>query len=479
MNHFIAKLSISMLLLLAVCMPQLKAQSLDQAKKLYSEGQYSEAKPALERLVKQVPSNPSYNLWYGISCFKTGDFSTAQKHLEVAAKRNMAEAYFYLSKVYFDTYHFQEASDAFQSYASLLTKKKQTPEDPEGIAERSKNAQRMLDKVEDIQIIDSTVVDKDQFLSAYTLSQECGSLQTAQQFFKSSDTSTVYMNQKGDKIFYAHATSDNHYCLFNQSKLMDKWGDEKQLPMTVNTNQDDNYPFVMSDGVTIYFASKGYNTIGGYDLYVTRYNIGTDTYLTPEQLGMPYNSPYNDYMIVFDETKNLGWFVSDRFQPEGKVCVYLFIPNADDKRIESDDMDLKRAHAAPYAIKDTWQSGSDYSKLISLAHRAIPFGQKKVQHDFEFVINDNTVLYSLDEIKSTEAKNLYMKVLAEKKQISDLQNKLDKLRARYEAAGGKGNDQLKQEIMECESTISSLYNQPAELEKQARNAEIRSMNNNN
>ena len=79
----------------------------------------------------------------------------------------------------------------------------------------------------------SIVVDKDDFLSAYTLSEESGTLTTYQDFFQTNDpgNSSVYMNQKGDKIYYAHSTDGNHNCLFTQSKLMDQWGDEKQLPM--------------------------------------------------------------------------------------------------------------------------------------------------------------------------------------------------------------------------------------------------------
>ena len=120
---------------------------------------------------------------------------------------------------------------------------------------------------------------------------------------------------------------------------MDEWGDEKQLPMNINSNDDDNYPFVLSDGATIYYSSKGNGSIGGYDLFVTRYNINSDTYLAPEQLGMPFNSPYNDYMYVIDEYNNLGWFASDRFQPEEKVCIYVFIPNSSKQTYNYEAMD--------------------------------------------------------------------------------------------------------------------------------------------
>lgn len=89
----------------------LHAQSLDQAKKLYNEGQYAEAKPAFERLVKQAPSNSSYNLWYGVCCFETGDLAKAEKHLSQAVKRRVQEAYRYLGEVYYQTYRFDKASE--------------------------------------------------------------------------------------------------------------------------------------------------------------------------------------------------------------------------------------------------------------------------------------------------------------------------------------------------------------------------------
>ena len=103
----------------------LQAQSLDQAKKLYNEGQYAEAKPAFEKLVKQAPSNSSYNHWYGVCCYETGDLAGAEKHLKVAVKRKVQEAYRYLSDVYYQTYRFDEAAEMMEEYIDLLTKKKQ------------------------------------------------------------------------------------------------------------------------------------------------------------------------------------------------------------------------------------------------------------------------------------------------------------------------------------------------------------------
>lgn len=449
-------------------------QSLDQAKKLYNEGKYAEAKPAFERLVKQAPSNASYNLWYGVCCYQTGDLTAATKHLKAAVKRRVQEAYRHLGEVYILTYHFDEASEMFEEYITLLQKKKQDTAPFEARLEVANEGSRLLDKVEAVEIIDSLVVDKSAFLNAYTLSEESGKLSTYTDFFQTTQEvpATVFMNQKGDKIFYAHPTEENNICLFTQSKLMDHWGDEKQLPMNVNSSSNDNYPFVLGDGVTVYYASEGNGSLGGYDLFVTRYNINSDSYLAPEQLGMPFNSPFNDYMYVIDETKKLGWFVSDRFQPEGKVCVYLFIPNDDHKRVESEDIELKRGLAAINSIQESWEEGADYSAQISLSHKEIPYGRPEIKKDFTFAINDQTTYHTLSDIRNPEAKKMYQKAIALRKQYKDQSAKLEGLRTAYHNGNSSKREQLRPTILQAEQQLYELLPQLDEWEKKARNAEV-------
>ena len=63
------------------------AQTLAKAKELYEKGEYEQAKPAFQRLVKSNPSNGNYNLWYGVCCLKTDEAEKAVKPLEMAVKR--------------------------------------------------------------------------------------------------------------------------------------------------------------------------------------------------------------------------------------------------------------------------------------------------------------------------------------------------------------------------------------------------------
>ena len=123
--------------------------------------------------------------------------------------------------------------------------------------------------------------------------------------------------------------------------------------------------FFLNDGVTLYFASNGEGSIGGYDIFITRLNLENNTYLKPENVGMPFNSIYNDYMMAIDEMLNIGWFVSDREQIPGKVTIYLFIPNESKQTYNIDEIktDIKSL-ALIRSIRESWPENADYTDLL-------------------------------------------------------------------------------------------------------------------
>jgi hypothetical protein len=223
----------------------------------------------------------------------------------------------------------------------------------------------MIDHVDWVQVIDSSVRDKSDFTwsSPYYLSPEAGSLELLEHTL-----GFAYKNPAKSKLFYARASTHGSR-IFTQSRLIDGWADERELPPVVNHGTDNAFPFLLEDGVTLYYASTPDYALGGYDLFVTRYNTSTASYLVPEQLPMPFNSVFNDYFIAFDEAKGLGWFVSDRYQPEGKVCLYLFILENGTHPPPSASPEDKLAHAELRSIRDTWHHPANYNKLISLARQ--------------------------------------------------------------------------------------------------------------
>ena len=177
--------------------------------------------------------------------------------------------------------------------------------------------------------------------------------------------------------------------------------------------------------------------MGGYDIFVTRYNTNTDTYLTPENVGMPFNSPYNDYMYVIDEFNNLGWFASDRYQPEGKVCVYVFIPASSKQVYNYESMDKNKLIklAQLHSIRDTWTNES----LVADARKRLQETMQekteiKKRHEFEFVIDDRNIYHYAADFRSPQAKAQFRNYLQLKESYNQQQNKLENIRIQYSRA---------------------------------------------
>ena len=78
------------------------------------------------------------------------------------------------------------------------------------------------------------------------------------------------------------------------SKVNDKgkWESATNVGTVLNTEYDEDAIFMLPDGKTMYFSSKGHNSMGGYDIFKTTLENGV--WSKPENLGYPVNSPDND-----------------------------------------------------------------------------------------------------------------------------------------------------------------------------------------
>ena len=439
------------------------AQTLEQARTLFTKGDYEQAKPVFQKYAKSQPSNGNYSYWYGVCCLKTGEPEEAVKYLETAVKRRVAGGQLYLGQAYNDTYRFEDAVNCFEEYIADLSKRKRSTEEAEALLEKSKADLRMLKGVEDVCIIDSFVVDKANFLSAYKISEESGKLFTFNEFFQTEGDhpGTVYETEIGNKIYYSEKGERGNLDIFSKNKLLNEWSNGRPLPGSINESGNANYPFVLSDGVTIYYATDG-EGLGGYDIFVTRYNTNTDSYLTPENVGMPFNSPYNDYMYVIDEFNNLGWFASDRYQPEGKVCVYVFIPASSKQVYNYESMDKNKLIklAQLHSIRDTWTNES----LVADARKRLQETMQekteiKKRHEFEFVIDDRNIYHYAADFRSPQAKAQFRNYLQLKESYNQQQNKLENIRIQYSRANQNERNKMAPAILDLEKRVLQLSNE--------------------
>ena len=459
----------------------ISAQSLAEAKALYEKGEYEEAKPTFKKLVKTQPGNGNYNLWYGVCCLETGEPAEALKHLESAVKRRVPSGQLYLARAYNDLYRFEEAIETYETYISDLRKRKRSTEEAEQLLEKSKSNLRMLKGVEEVCFIDSFVVDKEKFLDAYKISPESGKLFMYDTYFNDSgkEGGTVYETELGNKLYYSEMQPDSTLSILSSNKLLDKWSDGSLLPGSINEAMNADYPYVLTDGITIYYASDGPGSMGGYDIFVTRYNTNTDSYLMPENVGMPFNSPYNDYMYVIDEFNDLGWFASDRYQPEDKVCVYVFVPN-ESKQVydyESTSPEMLQAAASLQCIQKT-QTDAAKVRLARQQLAKVMYGQdeQKKKGDFRFVVDDNVVYHTLADFRSAEARKQYQTLSQKQKDLDNLSETLGKQRELYGQSNKAGKDRLTPAILDKEQRIKQLREEIASLTVNIRNTELKALN---
>ncbi|GHT43853.1 hypothetical protein AGMMS49965_18510 [Bacteroidia bacterium] len=395
---------------------------------------------------------------------------TQAQSVAEANKLFAAKDYAAAGRMYYQLYQFDKSVEAYTLYTAALMKAKKpdlaAAEAVKPLIQQAERAARMLSRCEDIQIIDSVIADKADFLNAYLMGHESGSL-TA-----NGGEATAYVNSLRDKRFYAQAAEEGVYRIFSEIKLQDQWTERKKLDLGADSLENNNYPFVLPDGLTVYFAATGKNSIGGYDLFLTRYNLNNDTYLAPNQLGMPFNSLANDYMMAIDELHNIGYFATDRFQPADKVVVYTFIPNKEFAAVENDTaMLVQRAKIT--SIRDSWRPETDYPRYIADRQRAI-FQEKTVtQKDFSFVINDSRVYNSLNDFQNGAARQAFLKAQELEKEQAKLASDLEQLRLGYAQASVSEKKQLHPDILSKEQKLEELAQKYGEAVKQVRNLELK------
>ena len=340
----------------------------------------------------------------------------------------------------------------------------------------------MREMTQNILIIDSIVADKDNYLDYFVLSGETGSIISGDVFSGRKDSITAFMNEMGNKLYYSKPDIDKRQQLITSDLLGEKWSKDERLEGISEGISEAAYPFMLNDGITLYFAGKGEESIGGYDIFMTRYDARSGKFFKPENIGMPFNSESNDYLYAVDETHRIGYFVSDRRQPQGKVCIYVFVPSDTRKTYDPsiyteqqirDFADIKR-------ISDTWGDSNErdvaYKRWknieISMKRESDSLKLVTANADDIIVINNALTYKKAEDFRSKGAEKIYKQLVAARKQQRRLSRELDSARDDYHKASKADRKGLRREILQGEKQLEESYRQVEKLEKETRNMEI-------
>lgn len=341
----------------------------------------------------------------------------------------------------------------------------------EPLTEEEERLQQMTKATQRITFIDSIVLPKKDFLQAYHLTPEAGNIAPYSTFFPNSTSTTIaFMNALGNRCLFA----DTDSTIASQEMFFQQWTPADRLSGINNEWQlrHIGYPFMMSDGMTLYFAAEGEASIGGYDIFMSTYDASEGQFLQPENIGMPFNSTANDYLFAIDEYNQLGFFVSDRNQPADTVCIYTFIPPKK-YQIYDESLYTPEQIAAFARIDDISKTHDDEAAYHQAMERLQQVRRKntKVHPSFEFIINDQTVYHQLKDFKAAGNQERYKELTTLRQRYEQTLQALDKARNYYHKASKEERATLEREILDNEQIQHELYEAIQQQTKQIRQAE--------
>lgn len=367
--------------------------------------------------------------------------------------------------------------DAQRKRGTSKTKAKPKPKVTIVDTEFDERLEDMRGSTQKVMFVDSVVVSKSSLLKSLNIPDEAGSVQPYNDFFNATDqpNAVVYVNQLRNKCVFSKFT-DGGWDLYSSEMIGGKWSNAVPLKGldVIGDDVDINWPFLLADGMTLYFAAKGDDSIGGYDIFMTRYDASTDSYMKPENIGMPFNSTANDYFFIVDEYDGVGWFATDRNQSEDKVCIYAFVLNAvrENYNVEEYSPEQLKQLSELHSISQTWTDLHSRKKALDLLSEISKRKYAKAEKaKFVFVINDKHTYTSLKDFRSQEAAAKYTQL----RELIDKKSKLDasvaQARAAYPTASPSQKEQLKTQLLAAERQSEKHEREINELSKTVRRLE--------
>jgi len=158
----------------------------------------------------------------------------------------------------------------------------------------------------------------------------------------SQHTPSVALTPDGKTMYFAHEQKDGpggKDIYVTKLNADGSWSKPENMGEKINTNLNEDAPFITPDGKTLYFSSEGRGSIGGFDFF--KINI-EDPAAQAEHLSCPFNTVANDIFIICDNSGTKGIFSSSRKGGIGGMDLYEFkvTPKVDSNLIVSSHTDL-------------------------------------------------------------------------------------------------------------------------------------------
>jgi len=342
MNHK----TITTILLLAIFLgtSNLRAQIKEnEVKSLLDVENYSEAVRIISIELQLNPKDATANYWMGVTLTKElKDLEKALYHLNYSVLKGFSypDVFFYLGNAYFYNYQFAQAESAFNTY---LQKSSKGSDSKKAVlfSQYAHVANDLVHIIKEIKV--------EEKLKHESTSVACRYL--SQRFSNYFCTSYLQYspNEPNPEYRFVSKPQKRNSKSFNLYELKRTDGmDYKtvELPEFINSEYDELYPFYDSKSGVLYFSSNRPESMGGYDLFFSKYDSVNKLWGSVINMGFPINSPFDE--LIFFKDSNHSYISTNR----------LGGPNIETVRFSDD-------------LKETFFSNISNQKLIEIASLAL------------------------------------------------------------------------------------------------------------
>ncbi|MES2678452.1 MAG: hypothetical protein V4635_01145 [Bacteroidota bacterium] len=132
------------------------------------------------------------------------------------------------------------------------------------------------------------------------------------------------LSEDGNILFFARRMKQGEQSdLYLCRKLPNgTWAIPQKLPDHINTPHNEESPYLSYDCQTLYFASEGHNSMGGYDLFKSKWDQTKNTFSAPVNMGYPINSADDDRSICVTEDNRIAYISAFRPNGYGDLDIY-------------------------------------------------------------------------------------------------------------------------------------------------------------
>ena len=291
----------------------------------------------------------------------------------VAAQRGVADSLVVRGDSLRMAYRFEESLVAYNAALTALQDTTATSEDSLfsiDVSDRillSENGKSMSDYVYVPKVVARHTFSLDDFFLYYPLRDSSWRPSPNQLDTLAGPYSQAMYVPSGSETIYFSSPDQNGIRNIYTTSLEDSlWSVPALLNEDMTSASDEIYPMLSQDGKSLYFASAGLYGVGGFDVYVSRWDDESGDWSAPVNMGFPYSSPANDFLLVGSDDGQFLMFASDRHCAKDSVNVYVIEQESVPVRSAMTDPEelMKLSELEPASVIENISKGEDVKSDI-------------------------------------------------------------------------------------------------------------------